>query len=1303
MASKNIRGINIQLGGDTTGLSDALRGVEKETTKLQSELKEIDKGLKLDPGNMDLLAQKSTVLAKEFESVSEKLNILKNSQEQVNAQFAAGQISDEQYRAFEREIVKTSTALSQLSNDLSDTDDRLSNGGKSSEELAKGLDNAGKNVESFDKNLKDTGSGAAELGGKLDDTGKQASVFGDVLKASLSADAIKAGLKGIADAVGGIASAAADGLKALGDLGMKAAGALVNASMSGMQYADNIMETSTKTGLAADTLQAYSYAADMVHVSVETMTGSMAKNIKSMTSATDMTKGVGKAYADLGVTVRNADGSLRDSESVYWDTIDALGSITDETQRDSMAMQIFGKSAQELNPLIQQGSEGIKAFTDEAKFMGAVMSGDTLNSYVALADNMARLDSVQKGLTNNIGTMLLPALTELSGTGVSLLGNFSKAIQDAGTNPEKISAAIGQGLQGISDTIQKYTPIILDAIPKIFDGLQTVINDNMPMLIDIATQLIGLIGQALTAALPSLLTIGGQLIGTLVDAVMAALPEIAAMGMQLLSAIGSSLMDNLPILTDTAMQLLQFLAEGLINAIPQLSSAAIDIIMKLVQMFVDNLPKIIDAGVKMLVALAEGLAKALPQLIPAIVNAVLTIVETLLDNIDMLVDAAIQLITGLAEGLINALPILIEKVPEIIEKLAMAIINNLPKILEAALQIVIALADAIIKNLPKIYTAAGEIIGALIGGIIKLNYKIRETILDLIKQIFQWFTDKDWGQIGKDILQGLINGIKGAISGVINAVKEVSGDILGAVKSFFGIRSPSSVMEDEIGKQMALGWAAGVDKNGKKIENATEKVAKASYDAAKKWIDQKTLDEELGLQDQLDAWEYVASQYDKNTTQRIAAEKEAARLRKSIQEQDVKSTKAANQEITDSNKQLYDALSKQIEDRKKNNQLSLSEELAAWRAVQAKLVAGTEQRTAAEQKAMDARQAITEQITKLNDDYNKSLDQTADKILNSFGLFDTVTSDTEKKVTGSGLIDALQSQVKAVQQWTVDMSKLTAKGLDDQLISMLYDMGPKAAAEVQAIMQMSDAELTRYNDLFERKQKLARMAATASLSDARDETIKQTQELKDALSQDDAVMGFAVKADFSGVDEANKAALELFKQSEPAWNEQGGAIVTSISAGLDDAQGNLLDSAKQLGSDTMDGFAQGLYENATEPLNAAREIAGQVADVMASALGVSSPSKITQRIGRFVAEGLAVGMLDSVGLVNRAAQKLGLAAEPSVSQNARGSAANASGSGGAPVISINNNFNGVTADTVPHLADRANSALLRRLTAGLAV
>ena len=131
---------------------------------------------------------------------------------------------------------------------------------------------------------------------------------------------------------------------------------------------------STVKGMSVESLQAYSYAADLVDVSLDTLTGSMAKNVKSMSNAAQGSAKYADAYKQLGVSVTNADGSLRNSEDVYWEVIDALGKVSNETERDALAMQLFGKSAQDLNPLIAQGSAGIAALTDEAHRIASLTS-----------------------------------------------------------------------------------------------------------------------------------------------------------------------------------------------------------------------------------------------------------------------------------------------------------------------------------------------------------------------------------------------------------------------------------------------------------------------------------------------------------------------------------------------------------------------------------------------------------------------------------------------------------------------------------------------------------------------------------------------------------------------------------------------------------------------------------------------------------------------------------------------------------------------------------------------------------------
>ena len=120
MASGNIKGITIELNGDTTKLGNAIKDVVGESIDLQKELRQVDKLLKFDPGNADLVSQKQQLLAKNIEATTKKLDTLKQVQAQVDAQFAKGDISAEQYRAFQREVIKTESALNGLKTKLSE-------------------------------------------------------------------------------------------------------------------------------------------------------------------------------------------------------------------------------------------------------------------------------------------------------------------------------------------------------------------------------------------------------------------------------------------------------------------------------------------------------------------------------------------------------------------------------------------------------------------------------------------------------------------------------------------------------------------------------------------------------------------------------------------------------------------------------------------------------------------------------------------------------------------------------------------------------------------------------------------------------------------------------------------------------------------------------------------------------------------------------------------------------------------------------------------------------------------------------
>lgn len=219
--------------------------------------------------------------------------------------------------------------------------------------------------------------------------------FGDVLGANLLSGVLQKGLETIA-------SKFMDMAKAVIEFGLNVA-----------SLADDLNTLARQTGLSTDTLQEFQYASAFIDVEVSTMTGSLTKLTKNMYSASTGSKSASDAFSKLGVNIYNADGSLRDSYDVFLDTIDALGQINDEATRDGLAMSIFGKSAQELNPLIIAGSGALAEYRQQAHEVGYVMDGETLDAMNSVNDEVDAMKLQFEALKNQLGVDVSPVIHEV--------------------------------------------------------------------------------------------------------------------------------------------------------------------------------------------------------------------------------------------------------------------------------------------------------------------------------------------------------------------------------------------------------------------------------------------------------------------------------------------------------------------------------------------------------------------------------------------------------------------------------------------------------------------------------------------------------------------------------------------------------------------------------------------------------------------------------------------------------------------------------------------------------------------------
>lgn len=253
----------------------------------------------------------------------------------------------------------------------------------------------------------------------------------------------------------------------------------------------------------------------------------------------------------------------------------------------------------------------------------------------------------------------------------------------------------------------------------------------------------------------------------------------------MLDAVG----ELLPDLLDTAVTLFRKVLDAVLKMMPELIPVAVEALMTIVDALIENIPMIIEGALTLILALADGVIKALPELIPAIVDTVITIVDTLIDNIDMLIEASLAIIVALADGLIEALPRLIEKAPVIIDRLIRAITDNMPLIISTGVSLIVSLGGGLIKAIPQLLKSVPEIISSLAGGLEDGVAAMAEVGLDLVKGLWSGISDaKDW----------LLEKVTGFGKSIENGIKK-----------FFGIKSPSTLFRDEIGKNLALGLGEG--------------------------------------------------------------------------------------------------------------------------------------------------------------------------------------------------------------------------------------------------------------------------------------------------------------------------------------------------------------------------------------------------------------------------------------------------------------------------------------------------------------
>ena len=275
-------------------------------------------------------------------------------------------------------------------------------------------------------------------------------------------------------------------------------------------------------------------------------------------------------------------------------------------------------------------------------------------------------------------------------------------------------------------------------------------------------------------------------VSPVVETVLAQLPTV-------ITAIVEMIGQMLPTLLETVTTLFQSILESLVTMLPELMPVIVQAVVTIVQTLLENLGSIIDAAIQIILAIVQGITQALPDLIPAAVDAVIQICTTLIDNIDLIIDAAIELILALALGLIEAIPKLIEAVPKLITSLVTKLTEPamMSKMINAAIQLVVGLVKGLIQAIPRLLSAVGQIGSAVWNG---------------LKSAFASI----W-QVGSNIVSGIWRGISDGLGWIKDRISGWVGNVVSFIKGLFGIKSPSTVMRDQVGVYLAEGIGVGFE------------------------------------------------------------------------------------------------------------------------------------------------------------------------------------------------------------------------------------------------------------------------------------------------------------------------------------------------------------------------------------------------------------------------------------------------------------------------------------------------------------
>lgn len=244
---------------------------------------------------------------------------------------------------------------------------------------------------------------------------------------------------------------------------------LMDMTKEAADSAKNLVDMSSQTGISTENLQAFQYAEDFIGVSTDTIADSLKDLTTKMSDAANGNEDVIEKFDQLGVSIYDADGNLRNAEDTFWDVVDSLGEMSNQTERDALAMDLINESAQKLNPLIEIGSEGFKKYADEAENVGYILSNDQLKALTDVDEAQNRLLKSQEAVSKQISAEYAPYMSDALNETRELIEKVGTALIDSGAVD-----AFGSILDSAVSLLEPLGDLVSDLLPPLGVLLQGV-------------------------------------------------------------------------------------------------------------------------------------------------------------------------------------------------------------------------------------------------------------------------------------------------------------------------------------------------------------------------------------------------------------------------------------------------------------------------------------------------------------------------------------------------------------------------------------------------------------------------------------------------------------------------------------------------------------------------------------------------------------------------------------------------------------------------------------------------------------